>query len=269
MKQTVQNSAPVKSLGSFASDQFSAALSDYNFGLRQNWHKHEDFILAMVLKGFVREQVGSQDELVKPFAVGVKSPDVSHTDHFWEKGVRVIRISIAPSLISELNNQALIENGWNWTFESVAMRPFLRIADNLFYGRSNAFEISDSVYEVLAALLPVKPEKHASSAPLWLCRAKENLEESFADGVRLTKLAVEANVHPVYFARKFRQFFGCSVGRYVRQLQFRTTADLLANRQKSLAEIACQVGFSDQSHLTRTFTTEFGITPANFRKLAK
>ena len=269
MKNTHLNGNNVKSLGSFSSEKFSIALVDYNSGLRQNWHKHEDFILAMILKGFVREQIGCQDELVKPFAVGVKSPDVNHTDYFWEKGVRVVRISLAPSFISDLKNKSLLEDGWNWLNDSRGTRSFLRIADNLFYNHSISTEISDNVYEILGSLLPVKSPGRSTDAPLWLRRAKENLEESFAEGIRLTELAARAEVHPVYFARKFLQFFGCSVGRYVRQLQFQKAANLLTNPQKNLADVAYQVGFSDQSHLTRTFAAEFGVTPANFRKLLK
>ena len=70
-------------------------------------------------------------------------------------------------------------------------------------------------------------------------------------------------------SRQFRRFFGCSVGGYIRQLQFREVASLLTDRQSGLAQIAYRVGFSDQAHLTRAFVRELGITPGQFRRLMR
>jgi AraC family transcriptional regulator len=263
--QTATQPKSVVSLGEFSSDKFSGALSDYNCGLRQSWHKHDDFILAMVLRGNVREQVKCQDTLIDAFDIGIKAPDVRHTDHFCPKGVRVIRLSIAPKFVAELKSQSLINEGWYWLKCSNAVRPFLQIGNSLL---SQNIEIEDDISELLAALLPNNNSKNLHP-PFWLKLAKNQLEETFAEGVRLNQLAKDAEVHPVYFARKFQQFFGSTVGGYVRQLQFHKTHAMLISGKFNLAQIAVEVGFSDQAHLTRTFASEFGITPANFRKLLK
>lgn len=264
-----QSNNSVVSLGTFYSDKFTAALSDYGVGLHQNWHKHDDFILAMTLKGYVREQVGSRDELVKPLTIGVKSAEIRHTDHFWEKGVRVVKISLSPAFMNGLKSRSLIKEGWEWTTGSAATRPFLRVADQLLHHRSSETEVAEGIYEILGAISSVRRPYAAQQAPLWLRRSRENLAGSFAEGVRLTQLADEAGVHPVYFARQFRRFFGSSVGRYVRELQFEKATGLLESGQASLAEIAYRVGCSDQAHLSRIFLTEFGVTPGNFRKLVR
>lgn len=251
-------------LGTAVSSKFSAALTDYRIDTKQPWHSHDDFVLVMVLRGNVREQVKSQDILAKEFDVGIKSPEVKHTDHFCPQGVRVIRLSIAPDFVTELKKQSLINEGWHWQTGSNAIRPFLRIGQSLSNQNSN---ISDDVHELLAALLPTKSLHQNTDAPLWLKLAKNQLDETFNEGMRLNQLAENAEVHPVYFARKFREFFGCSVGTYIRQLQFKEVHNLIASGKTNLSQIACEAGFSDQAHLTRTFNFEFGITPANFRKL--
>lgn len=256
----------IVSLGRFSSEKFSVALTDYNFGLKQNWHKHEDFIFAMNIKGHLREQVRSEDRLIKPLSIGIKAPEVKHTDYFNETGVRAIKISLTPKFFSELEAKCLINATWSWAENSPAKRPFLRIIDNLLHDNS-AQNISENIYETIAAVYSENDFNRRSEPPSWLKNAQENLHDTFAEGIRLTKLAEEAGVHPVYFARQFRKFFGCSVGRYIRQLQFQAATELLTQADKNLAEIAYQVGFSDQSHLSRIFLNEFGITPGHFRKI--
>ncbi|MBS1793530.1 MAG: helix-turn-helix transcriptional regulator [Acidobacteria bacterium] len=265
-----ENEKPVfRPLGSFSSGRFDVVLSDYHRGLRQSWHRHDDFVLAMILRGYVREQVAARDELIRPLAVGLKSPDVRHTDHFWEKGVRVVRVALDAAFVSELKNESLLAEGWQWFDDLSATRPFLRIAGHLFRGDAGGAELADHLFEVLGALPPLKAAKPARHAPLWMRRARERLETSFADGVRLTELAADSGAHPVYFARRFREFFGCSVGRYARRLQLRKTAALLAEPENNLADIAARVGCADQAHLSRLFTAEFGLTPKQFRRLAE
>ena len=75
----------VVSRGNYHSDKFSVDLKDYRSGLKQGWHKHEDFVIVMNLRGFLREQVNCRDKLVKPLSIGIKAPDLKHTDHFQEK----------------------------------------------------------------------------------------------------------------------------------------------------------------------------------------
>jgi AraC-like DNA-binding protein/quercetin dioxygenase-like cupin family protein len=262
-----QTNASAVTLGSFNSDQISVSLSDYHGGLKQSWHSHEDTILTFLLKGHVREQVGGSDVLANPLSVGIKPAGLRHTDHFCSKGLRAIRLTLPHSFVSELKNSSLINERWDWITDSQAIRPFLQVGNSLLQNESCETAVTEGVYEILATFTPVRSIRSAPSAPLWLRRAQEHLNSSFADGIRLTALAGEADVHPVYFARQFRRFFGCAVGDYVRRLQFQTITSMLAARQYDLAQIAGEAGFSDQAHMTRVMATEFGITPGHFRKL--
>jgi AraC family transcriptional regulator len=257
----------VNVLGAIHSDQFSISLSDYCVGLRQSWHSHEQPILTLILAGYAREQVGCEDVTINPLQVGLKPAGLRHTDHFWPNGVRALRISLSPALISPRGSELQIIERWDWLNDSQSVRPLLRLAHCLRRAESNADEVMENIYDALAGLLPPTTSRCAVAAPLWLCRAREHLHTSYSQGIRLTHLAREADVHPVYFARQFRRFFGCSVGRYVRQLQFCAAAAMLAKRHTNLAQVACHVGFSDQAHMTRTFAREFGITPGQFRRI--
>lgn len=73
--------------------------------------------------------------------------------------------------------------------------------------------------------------------------------------------------HPAHLARVFRKHYRCSVGQYVRRMRVDLAARQLAGSRCSIAEIAAQLGFADQSHFSRVFVKLIGLTPARYRKL--
>ena len=83
----------------------------------------------------------------------------------------------------------------------------------------------------------------------------------------LDEMALEADVHPVHLARAFRSTYGASPGEYLRQLRVDWAADQLRETSRSLAEIALEAGFSDQSHFTRVFRATYGLPPGAWRRL--
>src|SRR6266851_1243327 len=94
----------------------------------------------------------------------------------------------------------------------------------------------------------------------------------------LTPLAVESlclellvaasrsqGVSPEHFNREFRRLYRMNAAQYIRRLRLEWAAERLRKPDQSLAEIASAAGFADQSHFTRRFKRQFGMTPAAFR----
>ena len=67
-------------------------------------------------------------------------------------------------------------------------------------------------------------------------------------------------------ARVFRQHCGVTLGEYVRKLRVDFAARQLISTDEPLTGIAFAAGFSDQSHFTRTFKRQTGMTPDAFRR---
>jgi AraC family transcriptional regulator len=86
---------------------------------------------------------------------------------------------------------------------------------------------------------------------------------------RVEELAADAGVHPVYLARIFKQHFHTTITVYLRHLRLRLASDHLASSNRSLADIAYEMGFADQSHFGRVFKTTFQTTPGAFRALVR
>jgi AraC family transcriptional regulator len=101
--------------------------------------------------------------------------------------------------------------------------------------------------------------------PSWLLRAQELLHERFAGPLRLSEVAQAVEIHPAHLARTFREHFKFSMGSYVRRLRLEWAAEELVRSDSSLAAIALAAGFADQSHFTRAFKHQAGITPSVYR----
>jgi AraC family transcriptional regulator len=106
------------------------------------------------------------------------------------------------------------------------------------------------------------------AVPRWLRRVWDLLTERCTEALTLADLAAEARVHPGYLTCAFRRHFGCTVGEYLRRQRVTLACRHLAGSDTPLADVALLTGFADQSHFTRTFKRQLGLTPAAYRKMA-
>ncbi|HET7436131.1 MAG TPA: AraC family transcriptional regulator [Thermoanaerobaculia bacterium] len=105
--------------------------------------------------------------------------------------------------------------------------------------------------------------------PAWLNRAREVMNDRFHERLSLAEVAAAANVHPVHLATMFHRCYGVTFGAYLRGLRVERARRALLESDRSIAEIALDCGFFDQSHLSRVFRDAAGMTPARFRRNAR
>ncbi len=105
-----------------------------------------------------------------------------------------------------------------------------------------------------------------SPPPPWLLRAQELIHSQFRDTLRISEVARIIGVHPVHLARVFRYHYRVPLGSYIRSLRVEWAAEQLIGTDASIAAIAHEAGFSDQSHFTREFKRQLGIPPGRYRK---
>ncbi|MBD3886428.1 helix-turn-helix transcriptional regulator [Phormidium tenue FACHB-886] len=81
----------------------------------------------------------------------------------------------------------------------------------------------------------------------------------------LTEIAGVINISPTYFASLFKQAMGISPHQYVIQQRVERAKVMLKKTDLAIVDIALQVGFSSQSHLTQHFKRLTGMTPKQVR----
>jgi AraC-like DNA-binding protein len=94
-------------------------------------------------------------------------------------------------------------------------------------------------------------------------QARRYLEEFYVKGVSLHELARHVALSPYYLLRVFRAEVGMPPYAYLESVRIRQ-AQRLIEAGKPLAEIAVEVGFSSQSHMTRRFKKIIGATPGQY-----
>jgi AraC family transcriptional regulator len=195
-------------------------------------------------------------------------PEERHSQKIQSNSSSSFNIEIHPALLLRLQSYSA------QPLEPCAIQASPVI--NLTLRLQNEFEQNDTVsplvveglsLALLAELMRLRRTEKA--VPKWLLRVRSLLHDRFHCTLDLATLAHEAGVHPVYLVQRFRRQFHCTPGEYQRQLRVDAAKEKLASSTCTLSEIALLTGFADQSHLTRIFKRNTGMTPAEFRRTAR
>ena len=124
------------------------------------------------------------------------------------------------------------------------------------------------VLEILARAALPEHAARRGTPPAWLARIRAALDDQPFAPPSTESLASEAARHPVYVARAFRAWYGCSLASYARLLRLDRAIRMTTETTEPLSRIAARAGFADQSHLHRAIRQRTGMTPRALR-LAK
>jgi AraC-like DNA-binding protein len=96
-----------------------------------------------------------------------------------------------------------------------------------------------------------------------MAKVRDHLQAHYADDVNVQTLAAIAGLSRAHLTRAFAQHFGVPPHIYLNAVRIRKAqAAMLAG--ESLAEVAVDCGFADQSHFSRRFKGALGVTPAQW-----
>ncbi|WBB75130.1 AraC family transcriptional regulator [Micromonospora sp. WMMD1128] len=98
-------------------------------------------------------------------------------------------------------------------------------------------------------------------------RARAALHDDAPEAAGLLPLARALGVSPYRLSREFQARVGVPLTRYRNGLRVARLLDRIEQGQVRLAELAGELGFADQAHLTRTVRAHLGHTPGELRRL--
>jgi AraC family transcriptional regulator len=153
------------------------------------------------------------------------------------------------------------------------------VVEELSTGGAGGRLAAESLANVLAVqlirqiLTPCpRPARGRDSAlsPGRLRAVVDYVEGHLDAGPTLGELAAAARLSPYHFARQFKVATGLPPHQYVIVRRVERAKQILRSRiDRSLADVATHVGFSDQSQFCRHFKRVVGVTPREFRISAR
>ncbi len=120
---------------------------------------------------------------------------------------------------------------------------------------------------------PAGGERHppAAEGRSWrpaVARLQALLAERLAEPPDLDEMAEQVGLSKYHLLRAFKKATGLSPRQWSMQLRTRRALGLL-RRGLAVGEVAHALGFADQSHLTRYFTSAYGISPGRYQRAVR
>lgn len=90
--------------------------------------------------------------------------------------------------------------------------------------------------------------------------------EHYASRLRIEDLAGMVHLSVSQFDRKFKRLFGMTPQQYILRVRINAASQALLHSDRTIAAIADETGFYDQSSFTKQFVRHAGQTPRQFRR---
>jgi AraC-like DNA-binding protein len=123
-----------------------------------------------------------------------------------------------------------------------------------------------TVIGVMGFVRPFRRESGVSPHAAQLEPAVTHIQARHREPIAIPELARLAHLSERQLSRRFQKVFGMSAQEFVVRTRVQAASDDLLQTDKSVADIAYEHGFYDQSAFTRQFRQHTGETPLKFRQ---
>lgn len=100
-------------------------------------------------------------------------------------------------------------------------------------------------------------------------RTIDHIHAHIAEPLRVGQLARMSGLSLPQFDRRMKKLFQLSAGQYLLRVRIDAATQLLRSGAQPIAEVAQLTGFCDQSALSRQFRQATGLSPRQYRQLAR
>jgi AraC-like DNA-binding protein len=232
-------------------------------------HTHDTWTLLIVDAGAIRYDLGRREGAARPSMVSILPPHVVHDgrpgarDGYIKRVVYLELDVIGEELIGPAADRPILPDpGLCRRVE--ALHDALACADDALEAEIRLNAVADRVRRVLGDKATDPP---ATSDRRLAERLRQDLDEHVFERFTMAAAAQTIGADPTHLARSFVDAFGIAPHAYVMGRRIDAARERILDGQR-LADVAADVGFFDQAHLTRRFTAFLGVTPGRYRRQA-
>jgi YesN/AraC family two-component response regulator len=133
--------------------------------------------------------------------------------------------------------------------------------------RKGLFSLDETVAHINAAL--ERRRKVSDEARRLVRKAMAFLHQHYTDPIARPDIARHVGLDEDYLTTCFRQELGVTPVAYLNRYRVNQARGLLTETDKSITEIAIEVGFSDSGYFSRVFRREAGCSPEAYRRAGR
>lgn len=240
-------------------------------------HSHDGYALGVIEAGALGFRYLRRDLVAGPGEVNLVVPGECHDGRpAGGTGWTYRMFYLAPEVLGQAAAELDLGRGLPDFAAGVLHDPVLAQTIRLTHNRlSDAGSGTLEKQSLMTRLLTCWIRRHAEERgtlprlgpePRAVSRAREFLAARFHADPSLADVAQAAHLSPFHLLRVFARATGQTPHEFLIQKRIDAARNLLAS-DLSLARIAAECGFADQSHMTRLFRRQHGITPGRYRKI--
>lgn len=232
-------------------------------------HSHAAYSIGLIDRGVCVSQFGGDLEHCPSDSLCVINPEQIHAGHVTKNLPLSYRmLYIDPVLWQECLpaeatlpyfRQYTIFDSW-WFARLNSLYQTLVGEDNRLAQESCLVEVlSDFTHSYGAGSLSLL----AGAEPVAVRQIRDYLQAHYRENVSIQQLTGLTHLNRAYLIRSFQKAVGLPPYAYLLQVRVEQAKKLLWQGM-SPAQVAAEVGFTDQSHLTRHFKAITGLTPGRY-----
>ncbi|MBQ8687066.1 MAG: AraC family transcriptional regulator [Ruminococcus sp.] len=255
------------------------------FPVRPHWHYFVEVIY--MLRGAARMQCGESSYVLHPGDVILFHPQAVHTI-FSENGEPVIysvlkfdvnRLNMTPayapkvrSILKSAENQGMpiYFHESELHCEKIFERCVQEIEEKK-YGYD--LLIQAYLYDLMLKMIrrwqelgfQIENESFHNDGEYRIDNITEYMDKHIKESLQVQDIAQKCGMSYSYFAKKFREMYGKSCKEYMEVMRIFKVEDYLLFTDFDLNYISQETGFSDCSHMIKTFKRYRGMTPKQYR----
>ena len=238
-------------------------------------------VMSYIKKGCAEARINGKNYITNAGSLLLVPPYLKH-DHYIPKGagttiflwwhfnfrigniVDVMRLIRFPVTI-KVNNVSIFESTFQQYINLFVQKPTIA---NIIMRQAKALEIMAYLFDNMTALTNQEQQEQVlKRIPDSFFDILKTIIEHPERNICLKDLAEQYYMNGTYISNQFRKHFGISPVKLKHELIMQKARILLRSSNKSVSDIAMELGFRDLASFTRFFSQREGFAPTAYRSL--